>query len=162
MKIYFGNSLFSQADFDFNERLVAAMRQQNPDVDIYLPQENAAINDKNNYANAKDIAQGDTAELLSSDLMVAVLDGSTIDAGVAAEVGVAYAKHIPIYGLYTDSRQLGYDNPQKLRALREVAENQFSYINLYPVGLIKMNGEVVNGTEQLLQLVHQFVTNQEA
>lgn len=38
------------------------------------------------------IALADTDEVLKSDLMVALLDGLTIDAGVASEIGVAYAK----------------------------------------------------------------------
>ena len=58
--------------------------------------------------------------------MVALLDGPTIDAGVASEIGVAYAKGIPVV---TDSQQ-GADNHQKLDALNEVAENQFHYLNL--------------------------------
>ncbi len=54
--------------------------------------------------------------------MIALLDGLTIDAGVASEIGVAYAKSIPVLGLYTDSRQQGADNQQKLTALQTVAE----------------------------------------
>lgn len=63
MKIYFANALFSQADFDYNTRVVAALRQAMPTLDIYLPQENAAINDKEAYANSEMIAQADTEQL---------------------------------------------------------------------------------------------------
>lgn len=153
MKIYFANALFSEADFAFNAQLVAKLRQADPDLDIYLPQENASINDKNAYADSKMIAQADTDKVLESDLMIAILDGPTIDVGVATEIGVAYAKHIPILGLYTDSRRLGATNPQKLEALQDVAENQFHYLNLYTVGLIKLNGEVFTSTEALIQAV---------
>lgn len=41
---------------------------------------------------------------------------------VASEIGVAYHADMPILGLYTDSRQQGADNPQKIAALQEVAE----------------------------------------
>lgn len=151
MKIYFANALFSQADFDFNAQAVAQLRQAAPSLDIYLPQENAAINDKNAYADAKMIAQADTEQVLAADLMIAILDGPTIDVGVASEIGVAYAKHIPILGLYTDSRRLGATNQQKLDALQTVAENQFHYLNLYTVGLIKLNGGIYTTVEELVK-----------
>ena len=156
MKIYFANGLFSQADFEFNARIVADLRAQVPGVDIYLPQENAAINDKEAYADSKMIAQADTDELLSADLVVAVLDGITIDAGVASEIGVAYARAIPIVGLYTDSRQQGAGNQQKLAALQSIAENQFHYLNLYTTGLIKLNGTIVNNTADLAKAVAKY------
>jgi len=92
----------------------------------------------------------DTEKVLESDLMIALLDGLTIDAGVASEIGVAYAKGIPVLGLYTDSRQQGADNQQKLAALQTVAENQFHYVNLYTVGLIKLNGEIYSSEAALL------------
>lgn len=153
MKIYFANGLFSQADFEFNARIVAALRNQIPAINIYLPQENAEINDKQAYADSKMIAQADTDELTSSQLVIAVLDGITIDAGVASEIGVAYAKGIPVIGLYTDSRQQGATNNKKLAALQTIAENQFHYLNLYTTGLIKLNGTIVNTTDALIDAV---------
>ncbi|MGR3741461.1 nucleoside 2-deoxyribosyltransferase [Companilactobacillus sp. DQM5] len=156
MNIYFANGLFSKADFNFNEKLVKKIRDNFSNFDIYLPQENASINDKSAYADSKMIAQADTEKLLQSDLVIAVLDGITIDAGVASEIGVAYANNIPIIGLYTDSRQLGFDNKKKLDALSKIAENQFHYLNLYTTGLIKLNGEIVNSEEKLLNSLNKY------
>lgn len=99
------------------------------------------------------IAQADTDELVASDLVIAVLDGPTIDVGVASEIGVAYGRQIPMIGLYTDSRQQGATNPQKLAALQEIAENQFHYLNLYTTGLIKQNGTIVNNVDALIEAV---------
>jgi nucleoside 2-deoxyribosyltransferase len=155
MKIYFANALFSQADFEYNARLVAELRQADPTLSIYLPQENAAINDKNAYANAEMIAQADTEQLTASNLVIAILDGPTIDVGVASEIGVAFAKQIPIIGLYTDSRQQGATNTQKIAALQQIAENQFHYLNLYTVGLIKSNGAIVNSTDALIKAIQE-------
>jgi len=154
-KIYFAGPLFSQADLRYNAYLVEQIRQLDKTIGLYLPQENAAINDKSAYADSKMIALADTENVLASDLLVALLDGSTIDAGVASEIGVAYAKGIPVVALYTDSRQQGADNHQKLDALNEVAENQFHYLNLYTVGLIKLNGRVVSSEEDLLEEIKQ-------
>lgn len=103
------------------------------------------------------IALADTEKVLESDLMIALLDGLTIDPGVASEIGVAYAKGIPVIGLYTDSRQRGGTHPQKIAALQEVAENQFHYLNLYTIGLIKLNGALVTSEEALLSQVKTYL-----
>lgn len=155
MKIYFANALFSQADINYNAQLAAQIRNLSPQIDLYLPQENNDINDKQAYADSKMIAQADTAKLLASDLVIAILDGNTIDNGVASEIGVAYAQKIPIIGLYTDTRQQGASNQQKLAALNQVAENQFHYVNLYTTGLIKLNGTIVNNEADLLTAIKQ-------
>lgn len=155
MKIYFANALFSQADINYNAQLAAQIRNLSPQIELYLPQENNDINDKQAYADSKMIAQADTAKLLASDLVIAILDGNTIDNGVASEIGVAYAQKIPIIGLYTDTRQQGASNQQKLDALSQVAENQFHYVNLYTTGLIKLNGTIVNNEADLLTAIKQ-------
>ena len=155
MKIYFANALFSQADINYNAQLATQIRNLSPQIDLYLPQENNDINDKQAYADSKMIAQADTEKLLASDLVIAILDGNTIDNGVASEIGVAYAQKIPIIGLYTDTRQQGAGNQQKLDALSQVAENQFHYVNLYTTGLIKLNGIIVNNEADLLTAIKQ-------
>ncbi len=157
MKIYFANALFSQAEINYNAQLAAKIRQLDPQIDLYLPQENAEINDKQAYADSKMIAQADTQKLLQSDLMVAILDGLSIDNGVASEIGVAYAKEIPIVGLYTDTRQQGSSNQKKLQALSEIAENQFHYLNLYTTGLVKLNGIIVNNEAGLLAAISDYL-----
>ena len=157
MKIYFANALFSQAELNYNAQLAAKIRQLDQTIDLYLPQENDSINDKQAYADSKMIAQADTEKLLASDLMVAVLDGLSTDNGVASEIGVAYAKEIPIIGLYTDTRQQGSSNQQKLQALGQIAENQFHYVNLYTTGLIKLNGTIVNSEADLLAAVKKYL-----
>ncbi|MFD1465978.1 nucleoside 2-deoxyribosyltransferase [Lapidilactobacillus mulanensis] len=159
MHFYFANGLFSQADFNYNAQLVAKIRALSSKIDLYLPQENATINDKQAYADSKMIATADTEEVLKSDLMIAILDGPVIDTGVASEIGVAYAKNIPIFGLYTDSRQQGFTNQKKLAALAEVAENQFHYLNLYTTGLIKLNGDIYNNEPDLLAAITKFVAS---
>lgn len=147
--------MFAQSDLRYNQHLVKQIRELSPEITVYLPQENEAINDKSAYADSKMIALADTEEVLKSDLMVAVLDGITIDAGVASEIGVAYAKEIPIIALYSDTRQQGAENQKKLDALLTPAENQFHYLNLYTVGLVKLNGQVVASEAELLEAIQQ-------
>jgi nucleoside 2-deoxyribosyltransferase len=114
MNIYFAAPMFAKSDLVYNAYLVKTIRDSYPEVAIYLPQENEAINDKTAYADSKMIALADTEKVLESQLMIALLDGITIDAGVASEIGVAYAKNIPILGLYTDTRQQGSEHPKKI------------------------------------------------
>lgn len=149
-KVYYAAPLFAEMELLYNTYLTGKIKEVYPDLDIYIPQEQGDINDKNAYADSVMIAKYDTDALLASDLMVAVLDGPIIDVGVATEIGVAYQAGIPIIGLYTDSRQQGATNQEKLDALQEVAESQFPYINLYTVGLVKTNGVIVNNTDALI------------
>ncbi|MGX7351266.1 hypothetical protein RU97_GL000022 [Enterococcus canis] len=157
MHIYYAAPLFSHAEQQYNTFLVQKIREHYPNLTLYAPQENEAINDKTAYADSKMIAKADTDEVLASDLMIAVLDGLVIDPGVASEIGVAYAKGIPVIGLYTDSRQQGGQHPQKIAALQEIAENQFHYLNLYTTGLIKLNGTIVNSEAALLTAIADYV-----
>ncbi|MFC4771402.1 nucleoside 2-deoxyribosyltransferase [Enterococcus hermanniensis] len=159
--IYFAAPLFSRSDLLYNRYLAEKIREIAQNLTIYVPQENAGINDKSAYADSKMIALADTEEVLKSDLMIALLDGLTIDAGVASEIGVAYAKGIPVIGLYTDSRQQGADNQQKISALQTPAENQFHYLNLYTVGLIKLNGLIVTNETALLEQIKSFLESGE-
>lgn len=156
-KIYFASPLFSNMELRYNAWVVEQIRDTYQDLKVYLPQEQGDINDKSQYASSLMIAKADTDALLESNLLVAVLDGLIIDPGVASEIGVAYQAGIPIIGLYTDSRQQGADVPEKIAALSEIAESQFSYVNLYTTGLIKLNGEIVDNEEQLITTIANYL-----
>ena len=158
VKIYFGAPLFSVGEQLFNEQIVKELREEFGDeVEIYLPQENEAINDKSGYADSKMIALADTEYLDESDILIAVLDGAVIDPGLASEIGYAYATGKSIIGLYTDVRQGTYGNQLKIEALDQLAESQFSYINLYTVGLVKLNGLVVPTLSELKKELRTYV-----
>lgn len=154
-KLYFASPLFSEMEIAFNAQLAASIRKQLPELDLFLPQEQGEINDKNAYADSTMIAKLDTEAVLASDVMFAVLDGQIIDPGVASEIGIAYQAGIPIVGLYTDSRQQGATNQNKIDALQEIAESQFGYVNLYTVGLIKLRGEIVNRSEDVVAAIQR-------
>lgn len=143
-KIYFAAPLFSEADKMFNAHVYSRLREVldmwgGYDIEIYFPQDNKSINDKNAYASAQDITNADYNELSESDIFIALLDGE--DSGVALEAGIAYERGIPMFGLWTDARQLGGDNQQKLDAIKNIGQNQFMYINLMLSGLfLNRNG----------------------
>lgn len=153
-KGYLANGLFGLGDRLVNELVAKAIRQAIPGVDLYVPQENAAINDKNAYANSGQIAAADIEALKASDFLVAVIDGVEIDSGVAAEIGAFSMLNRPIFALFTDSRQQGRDNEQKIAALKEDAvENQFVYRNLFVIGLIKQNGVITSSIDELTRAI---------
>ena len=156
-KLYFASPLFTEMELAFNAQLAQTIRTALPDLEVFLPQEQMAINDKNAYADSTMIAKLDTQAVLASDVLLAVLDGQIIDPGVASEIGVAYQAGIPIVGLYTDSRQQGATHPEKLKALQEIAESQFAYVNLYTVGLIKLNGKIVNQSSQVVPAIQAYL-----
>ena len=156
MKVYFAAPLFSEADQMYNAYLAKKIRQEFPEIDLYVPQEQADINDKSKYADSTMIAKVDTDKVLESDLMIALLDGTGMDAGVAAEIGIAFAREIPILGLFTDVRTQGAEVVEKLEALKIPGESQFAYVNLYVVGLIRQRGEVYSHTEDLLKKLKEY------
>ena len=156
-QIYFASPLFSDMERVYNESLVKKIRTMYPELNVYLPQEQGEINDKESYADAKMIAKYDTDALLSSQLVLAILDGVSIDVGVASEIGVAYQAGIPVLGLFTDSRQQGADNQKKITALKEVGESQFPYMNLYTSGLITLNGQILNNEEDWLKEITTYL-----
>ena len=157
MKAYLANGLFSIGDRYVNEQIANAVRAAIPSIDLYVPQENAAINDKNSYANSLAIAQADMASLKESDVLIAVIDGVEIDAGVAAEIGAFSMLNRPIVALYSDVRQQGRTNEQKIQALiADGTENQFMYRNLFVIGLIKQQGIIVSSIEEVVQAVQQY------
>ena len=157
-KIYFGAPLFNEMEQMYNEYVVGKIRETYGDkVEVYLPQENASINDKSGFADSIAIAQGDNAYLEEADMLIAMLDGVTPDSGLSAELGYYYSLERPILGLYTDTRQGTHGNQQKIAALDKIAESQFSYINLYTVGLVKLRGEILNSSDKLIEKIGEFL-----
>lgn len=165
MKAYLANGLFSEADQLYNKHLAARIRNNFPSIDLYVPQENAALNDKSGYANSLDIFKGDNFYLDSADLMIAVLDGLEIDSGVAIEIGrfITFkefdkSKKRYIFGIYSDIRQQGRTNSKKIEALiADGSENQFMYRNLYAIGSIKANGFLVSSSDELIEKMASII-----
>lgn len=156
VKAYLANGLFSLGDRIVNNMVASALRDSIEDLDLYVPQENGDINDKSSYASSEMIADADFNAIRESDFLVAVIDGVEIDSGVSAEIGIAYTLGIPVFGLFTDVRQEGRENPKKINALiADGLENQFVYRNLFVVGLIKGSGGAI--ADSRITLVHNIV-----
>lgn len=169
MRAYLANALFSEADFRFNDYLAGKIRSEIDGIELYLPQHNDSLNDKSSYANSTMISRGDDDYLLNSHFMIAVIDGATIDEGVACEIGkfagfdMAYRLLVgqeprPIFALFTDSRQNGRDNIKKIDALKkEAVESQFPYRNLYVIGTIKdTDGDISPNVDKLIESIKEY------
>lgn len=160
MKAYLATHFFNKAGFLWTMLVAEAIRNEFPELKLYVPQENGEINDKkNNDATVTNVAiyEADTKELLSSDILIACLDGVEIDAGVASEIGVfsgyiealnasgINAKPRYIIGVYTDMRQDG------------TGDNHY-YINLYTKGAVNKYGNIVRDTHELLEHIRNFIS----
>lgn len=170
MKAYLANGLFSDSDFQYNNFLAMQLRTNFPDLELYLPQENAEINDKSSHATSIDITRADDEKLLDANFLVAVIDGVEIDSGVACEIGkfagfdINYmlrtgVKPRPIFALYTDIRQQGTNNIEKIKALVNGSfENPFVYRNLYVLGTIKDSGGTIStSVSDLIDSIGKYI-----
>lgn len=158
MKVYFANDLFNDATLMYNEHVVSKIEEELPDVEVYLPQRNDAINDKTQYADSLTIVKADYEELEDSDVLVAVIDSD--DSGVALEIGMFYMMNKPIIGIYTDTRRIAYGNEQKKEAIDILGENQIAYTNLMVIGAIKERGELVDSHEEAIRLLKNLKSNE--
>lgn len=166
MKGYLANGLFTVGDKIVNDVIARELRNRyklttGKDLELYVPQENEGINNKQNFADSVTIARADKEKLIESDFMVAVIDGVEIDAGVSAEIGAFSMLDKPIFALYSDVRQQGRNNPDKLDALmKDGTESQFMYRNLFVIGLIKdsPDGGVYDSISKLVKAVTKNIT----
>lgn len=159
MKAYLANGLFSIGDRLVNELIAKEVRKEIERIELYVPQENDAINDKNSFADSVTIAEADMDRLEESDFLIAVIDGIEIDSGVAAEIGAFYMTGKPVFALYSDVRQMGRDNSKKIEILlKDGTENQFMYRNLFVIGLIKKSkGGIYTTIEELVKAVKSTI-----
>jgi nucleoside 2-deoxyribosyltransferase len=163
MKCYLASPLFSYGDRIVNEIIAKEVRNRIEDIELYSPMENGEINDKNAYASSIDIAKADTEELMSSDALISVIDGNSIDEGVCAEIGMFYTTGKPIFALYTDIRQHGREHPKKLQALMDdPTESQWMYRNLFVVGLIKQtDGGIYDSIIPMINDINKLMNTKE-
>jgi nucleoside 2-deoxyribosyltransferase/SAM-dependent methyltransferase len=134
MRIYWANGLFTEAQRSFNSEWAQELRDHG--FDVFLPQELAA-NDPGHSPEDWEIFHADTSELLTADILVAVVDDETIDSGVATEAGIAYAAGIPVVGVYTD--------------IRRNRDSGRMYKNLFVLGLFESSLGIVHTKDALIR-----------
>ena len=140
IKIYLGCDLFTEGQRWQAKDIQKSIEERLGDkVEIYNPADNLEINDKEaGFASGTDILLADYARLRESDYLIALMD--TYDLGLAAEMGIAWERNIPIYQLYTDIRLTGNDRTDKFDEMRkDIFQNDFLYINKLVTGLAYVN-----------------------
>lgn len=101
MRIFLAAPLFSESERRFNADVATQLRKAG--FSVWLAQE-APFIQKGSLEEKKSIFRGDIEALENSDVVLAILDGIEVDAGVAFEMGCAHVMGKPIFGLKTDYR----------------------------------------------------------
>ncbi|MGD9158947.1 MAG: nucleoside 2-deoxyribosyltransferase [Desulfobacteraceae bacterium] len=107
--IYFAGPLFTQAERMWNLRLSEIIKTKRNDIEIFLPQEREKEAIVDGILDFSKIFRICIDGINSSDIVVAVLDGSDSDSGTCFECGYAFSKGKPVIGVRTDIRG-GEDN----------------------------------------------------
>lgn len=162
MKAYLAGSIFYLGDKFRNEYFSQKLREAFPDLDLYNPLENTAINDKTLFAGARDIADGDNERLNTSDILIACIDGDVLPSGTCAEIGKFHEKVARgdvklLVGICTDTRQQYLTHSvAKDSTYDEPGECQYCYENLYVTGLIKQAGKLVTKIEDAVEVIRDW------
>ena len=139
-QVYLASPLFTIGEQFWNEIVVQELRSAG--YEVFNPQSDNTANDKDNkdaIVNAKAIFDQDTLEVLNSNIIVANLDGLSIDAGVANELGIFWAMKKVVDDSFFKGI-VGYRSD-----IRKNGENdQRFYFNQYVVGGIEDVGKIVD------------------
>lgn len=127
-KLYLAAPLFSESELHFNESLANSISDV---FEIFLPQRDGGlmaemlrrgvpVTQASRYVFNKDIYA-----IRNSDVVLAVLDGRSIDEGVSVELGFAYALDIKCFGLQTTPIRLlpCGNNPMISNVLKDIFES---------------------------------------
>jgi Nucleoside 2-deoxyribosyltransferase len=105
--IYQAGPLFTEAEQDWHKKLMRELRLARYSViwagDLLSAEAVEATGEK----AFELIFDSCKSAIDRCTYMLALLDGSQVDDGTAWEIGYAYAKGLPIYGIRTDFRQSG-------------------------------------------------------
>jgi nucleoside 2-deoxyribosyltransferase len=108
LRAYFAAPLFNEMERDFNLRIVAQLERF---VDVFLPQRDGGLlmqlvkEGASPDRAGRTIFENDIRAMRNSHFLIAVLDGSAIDEGVAFETGYMFAIGRACVGLQTDVRR---------------------------------------------------------
>lgn len=163
---YVASHFFNDAMFQWTEKLATEIENKT-DLKLYVPQRNASINDKkNNDDIITDIAisKADTLELKKANILIANLDGLTIDDGVSAEI-MAHG----VLAEVEEEYKLNEDFPRMIIGIltdmryQGTGDNHL-YRNLMIIGKVKEHGHLVVGypgttayIDEVVSLINNFI-----
>lgn len=127
-RVYFAAPLFSQAERDYNLKVVALLERYG--YQVFLPQRDGYLAPEltglSKGEKVTKIFNKDYEEVIRADIFFGLFDGRAPDEGVCVELGVAYSKGKRCYGLKTDARSIELDmdlNPMILGCLNKLFYN---------------------------------------
>ena len=174
IRVYLASQIFAECWREYNEKVAVAIEQAYPEIELYVPQRNKAINDKTKCASAEDITYGDfTQNLDHDDIVVAIVDGDTPGIGTVTEIGYfsrmcqeeierTGSTKKTIISLYTDSRECSHTFLEaKNEKLKEFAESQYAYLNLLLVGALKRYGVMCRTIDDVVRELGKAIKNYE-
>lgn len=160
MNIYLAGPIFTERDRMFNSYLEKEILKECPDVNLYLAQNNASINDKTGCANSADIYVGDVKRLKAADMVITIMSGDTPPIGSSYECAYYTSlceqdENKCIVALYDDSREgmNTYSDAKRDAMISGIAENQWSYINLLAVGFVKKFGVICSNSKDFIDTI---------
>jgi len=130
-RVYLAAPLFSRAEREYNIYLSTVLFSHF--FEVYLPQDVGDDSRHRDRAANQEIFSRHIRELDTTDIVVAVIDGSDADSGTAWEMGYAYAHHIPVIAIRTDFRMAG----------------RHEYVNL----MLEQSAVLVRSTKELLTTI---------
>lgn len=166
---YLAGGIFTYGDFLRNTEWAAKLREAFPSMELYSPIENSDINGvdgKKKFAGSREIAIADNRRLDKTDILIACIDGDVLPAGTCSEIGkmhekIARGDHKFIVGICTDNRQcfLTHSEEKDAGGAASLGEQQYSYQNLYSVGLIKDAGVLVSDIDSAIRAMSAWLAH---
>jgi nucleoside 2-deoxyribosyltransferase len=104
-RCYLAGPLFSDQDRRTLEQIARHLEERN--VRVFLPHRDVgdlgsvSVDESRGIIRDK-IFLGDLVAIREADFLVALLDGQDSDSGTCVELGIAFSRGIPIFGLKTD------------------------------------------------------------
>lgn len=104
-KVYVAGPLFNTHERMYLEQITAALEQAG--FETFLPHRDAGIiGDLSDVRERQRIFRGDMQALEACDIVTALLTGADHDSGTCGELGFAYAKGKPCFGITDDVRRI--------------------------------------------------------
>ena len=147
MRIYVAGALFSEAERDWLDRLAGRLRAE--EFDCFVPHEQ--------FGELKELTPGevyrvDAAGVRAANVLLAWLDGPSVDDGTACEIGMfaqlvasGDPRYRGIVGLVTD-----------LRLQRRRGGAVGDGMNLFVVGAIEASGRLCWSVDEAVEALHEL------
>lgn len=146
MRIYLAAAVFSMADKLFNS-YIKEILEELTNIEVFLPQNISPYN-KDGRKDMRHVFLKCKSEIDTSDMIVAVVDGADVDAGVSWELGYAYSQGIPYICIRTDNRKsedkgvnvmLEYSAKEMCYVKYDASKQEFHEILIRMVEQVRLN-----------------------